>query len=120
MVNYKHKGGRVTMPSEFYGNNSNSYGSNPNAGFEPFAYGQPVAVSQGVIHNGQAGPNLGVFPLSSLIPTGGARKRNSNKKRQSSKKQSSKRQSSKRHSGKRQSGKRQHVRKSLKSRRRRR
>ena len=116
MVNYKHKGGRVSMPSEFFGNHSHIYGSNPNAGYEQFAYGEPVAVSQGIIHNGHAGPNLGVFPLSSLVPTGGARKRRVRKGKKSVKRKGYGNRNVKRNGNSNGSGNKK--RKSLKSRRR--
>jgi hypothetical protein len=65
------KGGRVHLPAEYFGKATPMYGKSPAAGFEKFAYGVPVPVSYGVIHNGSTGPNLGVFPNASGVQTGG-------------------------------------------------
>lgn len=74
------RGGRVLMPSEFYGNNSGRYfpeGSmeltNPLLG-SATAYGSINATSHGVeVGNNLIGPNLAPFPGSSGVQTGGRR-----------------------------------------------
>jgi hypothetical protein len=65
------KGGRVHMPGAYFGTPNPVFSESAVAGYENFAYGTPVPVSFGVIHNGQTGPNLGVFPNASGMQTGG-------------------------------------------------
>jgi len=52
-------GGKVHMPTEYYGGVSGVYTSNPVAGYGA----QDVPVSHGVTHNGVAGPSMTVTPL---------------------------------------------------------
>lgn len=69
---YLHQmGGRIVMPSEFFGNDSGRYMDN----VEPLsnsAYGEQFAVSHGTpIGNNMVGPDLGPSPNHSNVQTGG-------------------------------------------------
>lgn len=84
----RQRGGRVSMPLEYFGGNSGRYfpeGSTELADGSS-AYGPFYSVSQGVPSaNGQMfGPNVGPYPASSCTQTGG--KRRSQKGKKSSKK----------------------------------
>lgn len=74
----RQRGGRVSMPLEYFGGNSGRYfaeGSSELADGSS-AYGPFYSVSQGVPSaNGQMfGPNVGPYPASSCTQTGGKRK----------------------------------------------
>jgi len=87
----RQKGGRVSMPLEYFGGNSGRYfaeGSSELADGSS-AYGPFYSVSQGVPSaNGQMfGPNVGPYPAASCTQTGGKKR----KTRKGSKGKSSKR-----------------------------
>ena len=89
----RQRGGRVSMPLEYFGGNSGRYfpeGSTELADGSS-AYGPFYSVSQGVPSaNGQMfGPNVGPYPASSCTQTGG-KKRRSQKGKKSIKKSSKK------------------------------
>ena len=89
----RQRGGRVSMPLEYFGGNSGRYfpeGSTELADGSS-AYGPFYSVSQGVPSaNGQMfGPNVGPYPASSCTQTGG-KKRRSQKGKKTSKKTSKK------------------------------
>lgn len=65
-------GGRVVMPSEYYGKDSGRYVSSPFKSY-PTAYGSSRGVSLGSIGCRTAGPNL----ASSNMAIGGAKRRRS-------------------------------------------
>lgn len=95
----RQRGGRVSMPLEYFGGNSGRYfpeGSTELADGSS-AYGPFYSVSQGVPSaNGQMfGPNVGPYPASSCTQTGG-KKRRSQKGKKTSKKSSKKTKSHKR------------------------
>ena len=75
----RQRGGRVSMPLEYFGGNSGRYfaeGSSELADGSS-AYGPFYSVSQGVPSaNGQMfGPNVGPYPVSSCTQTGGKKRR---------------------------------------------
>ena len=71
----RQRGGRVGMPIEYYGGNSGRFTGNAGASCQ-HAYGDGLRQSHGTDREGGAlGPNLGVYPNSSLMQTGGNRKR---------------------------------------------
>ena len=73
-------GGRVGMPIEYYGGNSGRFTGNAGATCQ-HAYGDGLTQSHGTDReSGVVGPNLGVYPNSSLMQTGGKPKRRSTKK----------------------------------------
>ena len=77
MRNYKMRGGNAnTLPLEYFGGNSGRYSVNPASPGE-CAYGQVVPQSFGMPIEGAnaVGPNLCVYPNSSPLQTGGARRR---------------------------------------------
>lgn len=97
MRNYKMRGGNAnTLPLEYFGGNSGRYSVNPPAPGE-CAYGQVVPQSFGMPIAGAnaIGPNLCVYPNSTPMQTGGARKY---RKRRSGKKRSNRRRVTKRNS----------------------
>lgn len=63
--------GGTYLPAEYHGANSGRYTATP-SGLATGAYGPQVAVSQGVIHDSVAGPNL-AWSAGQMM-TGGARK----------------------------------------------
>lgn len=71
-------GGRVMKPAEFYGGNSSRYFASGAKELVPadHAYGKTRAVSFGEIANDMktSGPNLGPYPNSSGMMTGGSNK----------------------------------------------
>jgi hypothetical protein len=73
----KQSGGRVMKPAEFYGGNSGRYFAEGAKELVPedSAYGKTNAVSFGVTNLGmtETGPNLGPYPNSSGMMTGGAK-----------------------------------------------
>jgi hypothetical protein len=73
----KMRGGRVSLPAEYYGGISGRYHDAGSADLATCAnaYGRNVAVSHGVVHptGGIMGPNLGPSPISSFVQTGGAK-----------------------------------------------
>jgi hypothetical protein len=73
----KQHGGRITKPAEFYGGNSGRYFAEGAKELVPedSAYGKTNAVSFGVTNLGmtETGPNLGPYPNSSGMMTGGAK-----------------------------------------------
>jgi hypothetical protein len=85
----KQRGGRVSMPLEYFGGNSGRYFAegSPELADGSSAYGPFYSVSQGVPNaNGQMfGPNVGPYPASSCTQTGG-KKRRSQKGKKSIKK----------------------------------
>lgn len=97
MRNYKMRGGNAnTLPLEYFGGNSGRYSVNPASPGE-CAYGQVVPQSFGMPIEGAnaVGPNLCVYPNSTPMQTGGARKY---RKRSSGKKRSTRQRVSKRNS----------------------
>lgn len=95
----RQRGGRVSMPLEYFGGNSGRYfaeGSSELADGSS-AYGPFYSVSQGVPSaNGQMfGPNVGPYPAASCTQTGG-KKRRTQKGKKNSKKSSKKTKSHKR------------------------
>jgi len=95
----RQRGGRVSMPLEYFGGNSGRYfaeGSSELADGSS-AYGPFYSVSQGVPSaNGQMfGPNVGPYPAASCTQTGG-KKRRTQKSKKNSKKNSKKTKSHKR------------------------
>ena len=69
----KQMGGRVSLPSEYFGKNSGRYLENPQP-LADSAYGQQSPVSNGMsIGNNMIGPDLGPSPDHSGVQTGGAR-----------------------------------------------
>jgi hypothetical protein len=64
--------GGTYLPAEYHGTNSGRYTASP-AGLTQGAYGPQVAVSQGVIHDGMAGPNLS-WSAGNMLTGGGKRK----------------------------------------------
>jgi len=86
-------GGRVTMPSEYYGKNSGRY-SSCQTQLEPSAYGPNFGTSHGTLIGKDAcglsiiGPDLGPAPYATTTQTGGKRKskRKSNKRKSKSNK----------------------------------
>jgi hypothetical protein len=72
----KQSGGRVMKPAEFYGGNSGRYFAEGSKELVPedSAYGKTNAVSFGSTNLGmtETGPNLGPYPNSSGMMTGGA------------------------------------------------
>jgi hypothetical protein len=85
----KQSGGRVVKPAEFYGGNSGRYFAEGAKELIPedSAYGKTNAVSFGVTNLGmtETGPNLGPYPNSSGMMTGGAKKRSYRKGRKGTK-----------------------------------
>lgn len=86
-------GGRVTMPSEYFGKSSNRYFPEGHPALKPAdsAYGANVPTSHGIAIGKTTdgilgGPELGPSPNATLTQTGGktSRKRSSKKKRRSS------------------------------------
>lgn len=80
----KQSGGRVVKPAEYYGGNSKRYyGQEPMP--ENHAYGKTNAVSFGSISPDMmsTGPNLGPYPNSSGMMTGGRVKGNNSVSRKS-------------------------------------
>ena len=76
----RQRGGRVGMPIEYYGGNSGRFTGNAGATCQ-HAYGDGLTQSHGTDREGGAvGPNLGVYPNSSLMQTGGNRKRKGERK----------------------------------------
>lgn len=75
----KMRGGRVSLPAEYFGNVSGRYHDAGSAELATCAnaYGRNVAVSHGVVHphGGIMGPNLGPAPHSSFVQTGGSKKK---------------------------------------------
>ena len=97
MRNYKMRGGNAnTLPLEYFGGNSGRYSVNPASPGE-CAYGQVFPQSFGMPIEGAnaVGPNLCVYPNSTPMQTGGARKY---RKRTSGKKKRSARRVAKRNS----------------------
>jgi len=90
------KGGRVSQSGTYFGGKVGPYFENPNVGLESHAYGSVNAVSHGVINTGSTGPNLHVMPNSSMIKTGGYRKKRRTNKRRIKKRQSTKKRTMKR------------------------
>jgi hypothetical protein len=89
-----HRGGRVSMPSEYFGGNSGRYfaeGSTELADGSS-AYGPFYSVSQGVASpDGQMfGPNVGPYPAASCTQTGGKKSKKSKKSTKKSVKKSNK------------------------------
>ena len=73
----RQRGGRVGMPIEYYGGNSGRFTGNAGTTCQ-HAYGDGLTQSHGTDREGGAlRPNLGVYPNSSLMQTGGNRKRRS-------------------------------------------
>lgn len=74
----KMRGGRVSLPAEYFGGVSGRYHDAGSAELATCAnaYGRNVAVSHGVVHptGGMMGPNLGPAPHSSFVQTGGSKK----------------------------------------------
>ena len=72
---HRQRGGRVSMPSEYFGGNSGRYFAegSPELADGSSAYGPFYSVSQGVAsHDGQMfGPNVGPYPAASCTQTGG-------------------------------------------------
>lgn len=64
--------GGTYLPAEYHGANSGRYTATP-TGLTTGAYGPQVAVSQGVIHDGMAGPNLS-WSAGNMMTGGGKRK----------------------------------------------
>jgi len=99
----RQEGGRVVKPNEYYGGDSGRYFADGSKQLIPedSAYGITRAVSFGNISNDMTttGPNLGPYPNSSGMMTGGKRRNNKNRtsKRRISKRSNSKRSNSKRH-----------------------
>ena len=95
----RQRGGRVSMPLEYFGGNSGRYFAegSPELADGSSAYGPFYSVSQGVPSaNGQMfGPNVGPYPASSCTQTGG-KKRRTQKGKKSIKKSSKKTKSHKR------------------------
>jgi hypothetical protein len=77
----KQSGGRVVKPAEFYGGNSGRYYTTTPTP-EGHAYGKTHAVSFGSIASDMTttGPNLGPYPNSSGMMTGGANCTGNNRK----------------------------------------
>jgi hypothetical protein len=75
----RQRGGRVSMPLEYFGGNSGRYFAegSPELADGSSAYGPFYSVSQGVPSaNGQMfGPNVGPYPASSCTQTGGKKRR---------------------------------------------
>lgn len=76
----RQRGGRVGMPVEYYGGNSGRFSANAGASCR-HAYGDALSQSHGTDREGGVvGPNLAVYPNSSLLQTGGKRKRSNARK----------------------------------------
>jgi hypothetical protein len=96
-------GGRVTMPSEYYGRDSNRYNSCQTK-LEPSAYGPNFGTSHGTLISVDnkcglsiIGPDLGPAPYATTTQTGGGGKRRSSKRKMKrSKKRSNKKRMTKR------------------------
>ena len=75
----RQRGGRVSMPLEYFGGNSGRYFAEGSTELVDgsSAYGPFYSVSQGVPNaNGQMfGPNVGPYPASSCTQTGGKKRR---------------------------------------------
>ena len=100
MRNYKMRGGNAnTLPLEYFGGDSGRYSVSPPAPGQ-CAYGQVVPQSFGMQIQGAnaVGPNLCVYPNSTPMQTGGARKYR--KRRSSGQKKRSARRVTKRNSRK--------------------
>jgi hypothetical protein len=73
----KQQGGRIVKPAEFHGGNSGRYFAEGAKELVPedSAYGKTNAVSFGITNLGmtETGPNLGPYPKSSGMMTGGAK-----------------------------------------------
>ena len=84
-------GGRITMPSEYYGKDSGRYSSCQKQ-LEPSAYGPNFGTSHGTLIGKDScgmsiiGPDLGPAPYATTTQTGGKRR----SKRKSSKRKSKK------------------------------
>lgn len=97
--NRKNQNGGTYKPAEYHGLNSGSYSATPK-GLTTSAYGPQVAVSQGVLHNGVAGPNL-AWNGGNMM-TGGRKHRKRQTKSKTSKRRRAskpKRKTSKKHRG---------------------
>lgn len=71
----KQKGGRVSLPSEYFGGNSGRYFPEGSPELNPAnsAYGPSVTTSHGVVIQGnQMGPDMGPYPVAGGNQTGGA------------------------------------------------
>ena len=68
----KNQTGGTYKPAEYHGANSGRYTATP-SGLATGAYGPQIAVSQGVIHDGIAGPNLS-WSAGNMLTGGGAHK----------------------------------------------
>lgn len=71
----KQKGGRVSLPSEYFGGNSGRYFPEGSPELNPAnsAYGPSVTTSHGVVISGnQMGPDMGPYPVATGNQTGGA------------------------------------------------
>ena len=80
----RQRGGRVSMPLEYFGGNSNKYFASGDDALKDgsSAYGPFYSVSQGVASpDGQMfGPNVGPYPNSSCTQTGGRRRSKKSKR----------------------------------------
>lgn len=94
-------GGRIVLPSEYFGKNSGRYSSCQKS-LEPSAYGPNFATSHGTLIGKDScsqmsiiGPDLGPAPYATTTQTGGKR-RSSKRKMKHSKRRSNKKRMSKR------------------------
>ena len=87
-INKKLKGGNATsMPSEYFGEDSGRYSTESFSNPGSFAYGHYTPQSFGEPLQGDiTGPNVGVYPDSTNVLTGGRRKKRSLRKKRSIKK----------------------------------
>jgi hypothetical protein len=82
-INKKLKGGNATsMPIEYFGGNSGRFSTESFSNPGSFAYGDYTPQSFGEPFQGDmSGPNMGVYPNSTNLLTGGRRKKRSLRRR---------------------------------------
>ena len=89
LIKRRMRGGKSTvMPSEYFGKASGRYSAEEFSNPGEFAYGVYTPQSYGENFDGKShGPNMGVYPASSMQQTGGYRKRKSKRNRRSKRNQ---------------------------------